>query len=129
LLLNADGSSLENSSEAKFIDVFGLIVPIADGVCEYFLTNLVTRPEKELGAAGLPCSEEVELFHHGKHDERSDGFRVMATEAASSHSRTFRSRQSCESNSATIFRSSAGGAKLRSGSIGLIVLITQCPFG
>jgi hypothetical protein len=32
-----------------------------------------TRPEKELGAAGIPYSEEAELFHHGKYNDRSDG--------------------------------------------------------
>jgi hypothetical protein len=92
LLLRADGSSLENSSQAKFIDVFGLIVPIADGVCE----DLLTRPEKGLGAAGLPHSEEVELFHHGKYDDRSDGFRVMASRAGATPELS--ARQPCERN-------------------------------
>jgi hypothetical protein len=72
LLLNADGSSLKNSSQAKFIDVFGLIVPIADGACAYSsLTSLL----------GLPYSEEVELLHHGKHDDRSVGFREPKQQA------------------------------------------------
>jgi hypothetical protein len=47
LLLNADGSKLVSGEIHRRV--------------RYLLSNFVTRSEKELGAAGLPLSEEVEL--------------------------------------------------------------------
>jgi hypothetical protein len=85
LPLNADGGSLENSSQAKCIDLYGLIVPMTDGVRAYFLTSLVLVPRK---SSVPPAYRTLKNSSYPTMGSTTTGLtgRVMATEAASSHS-------------------------------------------
>jgi hypothetical protein len=104
-----DDGGLKSSSQPKVVDARD--VPSEDTIAvliadrEYRLADLVTRPEKKIGPVGLHLTpKESSSSAEVSAADWSDSSRVTAKRSRSSnHSRTFRSRQSCEPIAAAIF--------------------------